>query len=443
MFGSNVLEVAIGLSLFFLVVSLICSVTREAIEGVLKTRAQNLERGLRELLDDPSGETLMTSVMQHGSVASLFGGQYDPRQLARTGRTLVTRPLALVSNWRARRRLPSYIPTGHFATALMDIVSRGPGNWPYPVASAPMTIEQLRQQAAYLPSGKVQRAVLSAIDFGQNDLEKVKANLEAWFDGSMDRVSGWYKRRTQLWLFVLGLISAVLLNLDALAVAKRLNDDKMLRDAFVAQAAKVQDQGLDNQADTVPELRAQLADLGAPIGWVNNCPGPQTSAIKVAAAPEAKAATVAGAQTVPQKGTEGLGARLKALADCSGDSDAFDYWIPILFGWLITAGAVTFGAPFWFDLLNKFMVIRSTVKPREKSQEEGSEDRKAAKAAAPGHVAPPPPPPAPPVAPPPPPTVPPPPPVATSPAPRLAPQEAAFDGEQWQDGFANPGEVAV
>ena len=47
-----------------------------------------------------------------------------------------------------------------------------------------------------------------------------------------------------------------------------------------------------------------------------------------------------------------------------------------LFGWLLTAFAVSLGAPFWFDALNKIMVIRSTVKPREKSQEEGSEDRK-------------------------------------------------------------------
>ena len=38
-------------------------------------------------------------------------------------------------------------------------------------------------------------------------------------------------------------------------------------------------------------------------------------------------------------------------------------------GWLITAFGVSFGAPFWFDLLNKMMVIRSTVKPHEKSSE--------------------------------------------------------------------------
>jgi hypothetical protein len=53
--------------------------------------------------------------------------------------------------------------------------------------------------------------------------------------------------------------------------------------------------------------------------------------------------------------------------------------LPLLLGWAITAFAISLGAPFWFDLLNKFMVIRSTVKPFEKSQPEGSEDRAATK----------------------------------------------------------------
>ena len=39
------------------------------------------------------------------------------------------------------------------------------------------------------------------------------------------------------------------------------------------------------------------------------------------------------------------------------------------------AFAISLGAPFWFDMLNKFMVVRSTVKPHEKSSEETSGDR--------------------------------------------------------------------
>ncbi len=49
--------------------------------------------------------------------------------------------------------------------------------------------------------------------------------------------------------------------------------------------------------------------------------------------------------------------------------------ILVLAAWLLTALAATLGAPFWFDKLNKIMVIRSTVKPYEKSKPEAAEDR--------------------------------------------------------------------
>jgi hypothetical protein len=48
-----------------------------------------------------------------------------------------------------------------------------------------------------------------------------------------------------------------------------------------------------------------------------------------------------------------------------------------IFGWLLTAFAVCLGAPFWFDVLNKFIVVRSTVKPREKSGTEGPKEPQA------------------------------------------------------------------
>jgi hypothetical protein len=71
------------------------------------------------------------------------------------------------------------------------------------------------------------------------------------------------------------------------------------------------------------------------------------------------------------------------------DTDTYYYVSPygvvlMVLGWLITAFAITLGAPFWFDVLNKFMVVRSTVKPSEKSGDEASKDaRPAAKPGAP------------------------------------------------------------
>ena len=41
---------------------------------------------------------------------------------------------------------------------------------------------------------------------------------------------------------------------------------------------------------------------------------------------------------------------------------------------MTTALAISLGAPFWFDVLNKFMIVRATVKPDEKSGKEGSKD---------------------------------------------------------------------
>ena len=42
----------------------------------------------------------------------------------------------------------------------------------------------------------------------------------------------------------------------------------------------------------------------------------------------------------------------------------------LILGYFTTALAAMLGAPFWFDTLNRLMVIRSTVKPKEKSPDE-------------------------------------------------------------------------
>ena len=55
-------------------------------------------------------------------------------------------------------------------------------------------------------------------------------------------------------------------------------------------------------------------------------------------------------------------------------SFSFSTLLVVMAGWFLTAIAMTLGAPFWFDMLNQFMVVRSTIKPREKSDVEASKD---------------------------------------------------------------------
>ena len=193
MFDSEILDVAIGVVFVFLLVSMICSAIREALEGWLKSRATHLDEGIRQLLHDTPAAGLARHFFEHPLINSLYSGQYPaPRLSARL-------PTAL----KRGRNLPSYIPSRNFALALMDLAARGPST--DDVSSDPatgaVTLDQVRVNMRYLANPAVQRALLIAIDSAQGDFQKAVANVEAWFDSGMDRVSGWYKRSTQWILF--------------------------------------------------------------------------------------------------------------------------------------------------------------------------------------------------------------------------------------------------
>ena len=328
MFGSAVLDVAIGVGFVFLFISLICSAIREAIESILKSRAVDLERGLREILSDPTGKTITKDLFDHPLISALFAGSYDPSKL-KDSLALTGAGAKKHMPFLQRRNLPSYIPGANFAGALLDITARGAVSAAPVVAAASsqFSVSALRASIGTLPSASLQRAVLSALDYAKGDIDQAKANIEAWFNASMDRVSGWYKRRTQAILFVLGLVAAVALNIDAINVTKALVDDKSLRDAVVAEAQHTVGAGLDAaQATPVAKLKETLTTVGFPIGWP---------------------------------------ARQFQRCDAGACAQVFDGWIlaQVLIGWLITAFATTLGAPFWFDVLSKFVAIRSSGKP--------------------------------------------------------------------------------
>jgi hypothetical protein len=384
MFGSEVLEAAIGLVLLFLFLSLICTAIVEAVEAILKHRAMDLERGIRELLDDHDGTTITKTFFDHPQIYGLYAGDYDPTRLTRThklenlwqwavrqlgtgqlnasaeaakGATGDLAPVRMHMGFWPRRDLPSYIPAGNFSGALIDIVARGAIVPSVSPSLATPTAESLRAGVLTLPSMRLQRAILAALDSAGGDLAQAKASLEAWYDGTMDRVSGWYKRRTQGVLFAIGLVLAIVLNIDAVTVARGLIEDQALRQAAVAQAEQITGTSgataetlTDLQATSFEDLRRRMQAIGYPIGWD---PMPQ--------------------RRCPAPGM-GSSAEQEELTGCPLEGTAA---VAMVGGWLISALAVMLGAPFWFDLLNKFMVIRSTVKPREKSPEEASEDRQA------------------------------------------------------------------
>lgn len=346
MLGLDTLDVAIGFSLLFLLVSLLCTAVREGVESVLKMRAMDLERGLRELLDDRDGSKITSTLFAHPLIASLFQGEYDPAKLTSPKSNAAAGGQAagaLLMPLAGRRHLPSYIPAASFAGALLDIVGRGAVSSTSSPSLAPPTVADLRAAVLTLPSLRLQRAVLIALDQAGEDVELAKRAVENWYDATMDRVSGWYKRRTKWILFGIGLALAVVLNIDAIAIGQRLVQDPVLRRGAVAAAdsaltAPTAGNGGAQGADPSFEaLVARVNKIGFPIGWSD--PRPQ--------------------------------ACFRSNAACTSSSLVGTIVLMVL-GWLVTAVATTLGAPFWFDVLSRIMIVRSTIKPRQKSPEDPS-----------------------------------------------------------------------
>jgi hypothetical protein len=507
MFNSTILDVAIGLVFVYLLLSLMCSAANELIELLLKKRAIDLERGIRELLapgSDSGSPDVVKALYNHPLVNSLFGGKYEESRIENTAKRKLF-----------RTALPSYIPARTFALALMDLVLPGvsappaggaapaggppapparpsgtagatppPPNFevtlatvpppPLPVTNPANPLTPLRDAIGTNPllTEHAKVALTSLLDAAGSDVAKARENIETWFNTSMDRVSSWYKRRTQVVILIVGLFVTVAINADTITMVRKLSTDKALRESLVAAAQeyakanaspepaatssptppgaekpKTSPAGGTPGASSSPSPAAAVSESPAasptvakpsPSAAASPAVSPASSvAISPAASPTASPSAIpecvndpdsaacrhakllstipeckkdihslecrneAAFQMIPactkkedrnsasckyafnQQQIEALGLPLgwSSLDDAqrkwpgsnlSGEGGWWDqiYWH--FLGWLLTAIAISLGAPFWFDLLNKFIVIRSAVKPHEKSPEEKS-----------------------------------------------------------------------
>jgi hypothetical protein len=319
MFGSVALDVAIGLVLLYFLLAVLVSTLNEFVAAIADSRAKNLEIALRNLLDgnDHAGAALVTSFYNHPLIRSLH-----------------TRRFFLAGPAGAGKK-PSYIPARMFRTALEDTIL------PADPAAGPRTARGLRQSIGTLPPSQVRESLLALVNEGEADLEKTRAAIEQWFDDAMDRVSGWYKRQVGVILLLIALIVAFALNADTLAIGTTLARNPEAR-AFAVAAAE------------------QLA---------KQTPLPTK--------PPAPDATPAPSLSKVQEALQGVAESQLPLGWHEGDFAAIDprkgHWDALLLkfvGCALTGVAVSFGAPFWFDLLNKLVSVRTAVKPK-KSAEEG------------------------------------------------------------------------
>jgi hypothetical protein len=305
MFGSQILEIAIGMVFVYLSLSLVCSGINEWIANIFQLRAGLLEEWLREQLTEPGSKDYYEEFQAHPLIKALYQKPSSNSKL---------RSIPLVGRLFRTIRKPSYIPSRTFVLAFLDVVA------PIDTQAGSRTIDSIRTSVALLPNPDIQKTIFALIDGAGNDAEKVRENIEGWFDDAMERLSGWYKQRTKLVVLGLAIIVTLALNVNSIQVFNSLYHDGTVRAAVVAAAQQATQQsaaaGTQPSVTRIEQIQQELEKLNIPFGWTDPKMRPDT---------------------------HDLSSMLLALV-----------------GWVLTALAVSQGAPFWFDVLNKLVNVRTS-----------------------------------------------------------------------------------
>jgi hypothetical protein len=305
--GSTVLELAIGVVFIYLLLAIVCTAMNEWIARLFQTRGALLKQGIQQLLESSDGATGASTGPEAGIVAKFYNHP-------------------LVKALMGDDKHPSYMPARTFAKVVMDLATPGtPGS---------ISFEDLENGIKNdLPPGSLRTSLLATIQSTDKNIDDAQRAIEGWYDDGMDRVTGWYKRKTQTWTMVMAIVLTIAVNADTVHIARRLWLEPALRAEFVEAASH----------PSSPQVSISATPMGQMLAGGN------------------------GANDVTSQAENTLGLVL-GWRDAGNLRDPLT-WFERIIGWLLTIFAISLGAPFWFDVLNRFMNLRSAGKsPDEKGK---------------------------------------------------------------------------
>jgi hypothetical protein len=282
-------DVAIGLSFVFFLLSVLSTTITETLARVMKTRAKTLESWLKAVFDDPA------SAVNH---YENFLATPIVKALTATVSTSVPGRRAGEAN---ELRPPSYIPSPHFVAGALSAGREG-----VRVATGAEAVwKSIGDDLERLKGTTVGNSLLEVYARAGGDVVRFRQDAQAWFDDHMERLSGVYRRWSQYVVWITGALMVLALNANTFRIAETLWNDPSKRAAIVAQAGAA--------TQTATDANGDINKLPLPLGWAT--------------------------------GYHGAG------------------WLWALVGMALTLGAVSLGAPFWFDTLSRFARIRQTGTP--------------------------------------------------------------------------------
>lgn len=428
MTGNIALDVFIGLAFIYLLYSLYATVIVEIISSLLKLRARNLRTAITRMLMDADNRILS---QWYYNISLLFRKLFNCFTRNKSGTVNQPRLIDIFFDQPTIKYLskpgfiwknkPSYIAPHSFSKALMDILKDyGTGNTLFD--NIDTGIENCTIDT------NTRNHIRSLLNDANNDLQKFKLLLERWFNDTMERSVGWFKRNNQFILFIIGILIAFIFNLNTIHIAQLLSKDSKAREQLVELAgtqlenyegilnvindsvardatSETQMARLDSLLDIKKDLQADIKNTEILFGGGWNLPDkavenvnysdsskvPKSNWFKVNVDSSGSAKTI---YVVKPSESYHLDTTFfinsiklrKVKIDAGNEDIQYEYqFIPFkykwkffwhnLLGYVLTTIAISLGSPFWFDLLNKLVKLRSSSRqPVTSEVKEGKND---------------------------------------------------------------------
>ncbi|BAV06571.1 hypothetical protein SAMN05421788_107234 [Filimonas lacunae] len=409
---NTVISVVVSLCLIFLLYSLLATIIQEGISTLFHRRANTLYKGIKSMLSNTQPDKGLVVNLLKYLVIGVSEAFWNLLQRLFTGKkedTLYNRffnhPVIKNYGQNVFFKKPSYLTADNFSTILIDTLK---GLDPQTPATA-ITLAQLSEliSQSKIIDADTKTILLNHVQQAAGDMNVFKQRLEKWFNDSMDRVSGWYKRNTHFTLLLIGMVLAISLNVDSIQITNLLSDNKAAREQMAQMGAAAAANSHYSGADSA--LAKEVMDsIKGQLGVVNNLIGlgwsdygrsstkfreaqlkNQEGTVYKAYVKEATKADSLFHNIVRQvqmdtsltkvaqnmdsltlhknEITARLQFGLLYQQHCLATRLKLSYITyntggKKLLGFLFTALAISLGAPFWFDLLNKIVSIRTSVK---------------------------------------------------------------------------------
>lgn len=388
--NNSIVGTILAMMLIYALLSILVSLLLEAWNQIVNTRAKNLKEAIGTMIDGQNGSNLMEKFYNHYMVA----GQTKSSDGSDDGK-----------NDEFKDKPITYISEKLFTEVFTDIISSLRSDEQKADDEGKKRMDIIKQGIESITDNDQLKELLQSFYIkAEGEYEKFESHLKEWFLEFMGRVSGWYKKAQRYKLFIAGLLVAIGLNVDSIFLFNVISKNDTLRNELVKVAENVSEEysALDsihkedpnqllkitkagiNQIIDSTKTKEQVADtvkLNAYVKKLENIVGSLDSIEQKKYTKTKEALALVSDLSIPigwkedraplswkdaENDKESLEdtTNKSVLQDYLDDRNKPTFWNIILYvlGILISAFSLSYGAPFWFEMLSKLVNLRKLGK---------------------------------------------------------------------------------